>query len=195
MESVSAPTIPLRLVDPNGQPNQGRVEIQVNGTWGTVCDDMFDTKAAGIVCAMAGFSRYVWRNKEGPTQRPIFSGMIIHCTCQSILVVLLERELLQKQDPSLVGGLVRFYWTMSIVWDPRRPSFSVPQNPLGRTTVTMTKMWGSFVMPVSSIVVTEITSYSVVFLVRVGLQYPGLIIKATKQFSLSLSLSLSAQRH
>ncbi|XP_062572436.1 deleted in malignant brain tumors 1 protein-like [Saccostrea cucullata] len=53
----TAPTVPLRLVDPNGNPNQGRVEIRVNGTWGTVCDDMFDSKAAGVVCAMAGFSR------------------------------------------------------------------------------------------------------------------------------------------
>ncbi|XP_056011221.1 deleted in malignant brain tumors 1 protein-like [Ostrea edulis] len=53
----SAPAVPLRLVDPNGNPNQGRVEIQVNGTWGTVCDDMFNSKAAGVVCAMAGFRR------------------------------------------------------------------------------------------------------------------------------------------
>lgn len=53
----TAPSIPIRLVDPNGNPNQGRVEIQVNGTWGTVCDDMFDSKAAGVVCAMAGFRR------------------------------------------------------------------------------------------------------------------------------------------
>lgn len=52
-----APSIPIRLVDPNGNPNQGRVEVQVNGTWGTVCDDMFDSKAAGVVCAMAGFRR------------------------------------------------------------------------------------------------------------------------------------------
>lgn len=31
----------------------------MNSTWGTVCDDMFDAKAASIVCAMAGYSRYV----------------------------------------------------------------------------------------------------------------------------------------
>lgn len=110
--------------------------------------------------------------------------MFIHCTYQSILVLLLERELLQKQDPSLVGGPVRFSWTMSTVWALRRPSFSVPPNPLGITTVTMTKMWGSFVMPVSSIVVTEITSYSVVIRVSIGPQYPGLVIQ-NKQDDLS----------
>ncbi|XP_060073519.1 deleted in malignant brain tumors 1 protein-like [Ylistrum balloti] len=51
------PTVPLRLVDASGNPNQGRVEIRVNNTWGTVCDDMFNSVSAGVVCAMQGYSR------------------------------------------------------------------------------------------------------------------------------------------
>ncbi|XP_041372562.1 deleted in malignant brain tumors 1 protein-like [Gigantopelta aegis] len=55
--SVQCP-LPIRLVNGSGIPTQGRVEIQINGTWGTVCDDQFDYRDAGVICLMMGFSRY-----------------------------------------------------------------------------------------------------------------------------------------
>ena len=47
----------IRLTD--GGPNYGRLEIAVDGYWGTVCSTNFDKAAADVACKQLGFNNSV----------------------------------------------------------------------------------------------------------------------------------------
>ncbi|XP_052063048.1 scavenger receptor cysteine-rich domain superfamily protein-like [Mytilus californianus] len=46
----------VRLVGGNG-PYEGTIELNINGVWGTVCDDDFDINDGNVICRMAGYPR------------------------------------------------------------------------------------------------------------------------------------------
>ncbi|XP_054458201.1 HHIP-like protein 1 [Anoplopoma fimbria] len=46
----------VRLISADGLSDRGRVEIFIRGEWGTVCDDLFNSKAGAVVCRQLGFT-------------------------------------------------------------------------------------------------------------------------------------------
>ena len=56
---VLDPELRVRLRD-GTTSNQGRVELYLNGTWGTICDDYWGIEEANVICRMLNYSEGAW---------------------------------------------------------------------------------------------------------------------------------------
>ena len=56
---------PIRLAG-GSSSSEGRVEIQYNGTWGTICDHLWNINSAQVVCRMLGFTNasHAWNESH-----------------------------------------------------------------------------------------------------------------------------------
>ena len=52
----------VRLVD-GSVLSEGRIEICVHNSWGTVCHNEWDYNDANVICGQLGFQRYGWSIK------------------------------------------------------------------------------------------------------------------------------------
>ena len=57
LTSVTCTTGDIRLQG-GSNDQEGRVEICLNGVWGTVCDDLFNFTDASVACRQLGYSRF-----------------------------------------------------------------------------------------------------------------------------------------
>ena len=76
--------IAVRLVGGSSY-KEGRVEVNYNGEWGTVCDDGWSYYSSRIVCRQLGLGTYGYRQNVGQGSGPIWLDNVVCTGTESML--------------------------------------------------------------------------------------------------------------
>ncbi|KAK7492987.1 hypothetical protein BaRGS_00015717 [Batillaria attramentaria] len=76
--NTSAVAPEVRLVN-GSHAWEGRLEVNINGTWGTVCDNGFESPTAWVVCRMLGYTGYGGIYKKQAFNAFAVQGCTVRC--------------------------------------------------------------------------------------------------------------------
>ena len=80
------------------------LQVLYNNTWGTICDDGWNTKAANVICRMVGFQlvqyREIWSGREGERkgerEREEEGEGIIYLAIKIIYILTIHNDTIQN---------------------------------------------------------------------------------------------------
>lgn len=77
-------TVPDMIQLVGDEPNQGRLEINHNGEWGTVCYDHFDEQEGTVVCQQLGYGKLKGFSRVNETKQGTIWLDDVNCSSSDV---------------------------------------------------------------------------------------------------------------
>ena len=105
---VGAPPLKNLRLAAGAEPSEGRVEVFVNGHWGTVCDDNWNLNNSNVVCRQLGYHSAITSYSGGVSLRAQGSIWLdeVSCTGQEESLLLCSHANIGESDCNHVEDIV-----------------------------------------------------------------------------------------